>query len=295
MAARDCCHTSQGLSVAMKYDLSAMVKQTRKTRRKVIALRKVIIPSTLASDLYISAYKPIVDVWRGGVGEIMSAYTQTLSEIVQDSPQDVSMSVSAVEAKATSIIIATRARLERWAENIERLHRRRWAAAVKAATGLDIGMMIGPADVRTTLGAVIEQNVALVKSVSDQTRQRIAQEVFDGLRTNKAPREVAKALGEKVAMGRRRALNIASDQSNKLASALDAERRRQAGIMAWQWIHSGKLHPREDHVARNGKLYSDDPADVGLVDGGKRVGKSPGDRPGELPFCGCSSRAVLLL
>jgi len=148
---------------------------------------------------------------------------------------------------------------------------------------------------RETLGAVIERNVGLVKSVSDEARRRIADSVFRGLQNRTPAREVAKDIREAVALERRRALRIASDQTVKVAAALNEERRRQAGIMAWEWIHSGKLHPRPEHEARDGKLYSDDPADVGAEYQGRVVRKPPEDKPGQLPFCGCTSRAVLIL
>jgi uncharacterized protein with gpF-like domain len=80
----------------------------------------------------------------------------------------------------------------------------------------------------------------------------------------------------------------------KLASALDAERQRQAGMDVWKWNHSDKLHPRPEHVARDGKLYADEPEHRGKLGNGQEVLVPPPDRPGELPFCGCVRQAVLV-
>lgn len=88
---------------------------------------------------------------------------------------------------------------------------------------------------------------------------------------------------------------MAADQNVKLSSALNEERRRQAGITSWSWVHSGKVHFREEHKARDGLLYSEDPGKVGDKYQGKRIRKPPADKPGELPWCGCTSRAVLIL
>lgn len=82
-------------------------------------------------------------------------------------------------------------------------------------------------------------------------------------------------------MGRARSVRIASDQLSKITSSLAEERRREAGIDTWRWRHSGKRHPRADHVARNGKEYTDETA--------------PKDRPGQLPYCGCRGQAVITL
>lgn len=171
----------------------------------------------------------------------------------------------------------------------------RWRRTVQAATSIDLATLIGPQDVRETLETVIARNVGLVRSVSDETRRRIADSVFRGLQARTPSRQVAKEISEAVGIERRRALRIAADQNVKMSSALNDERRRQAGIDSFLWRHSGKVHPRAAHVERDGKLYSEDPGKVGTEYEGKLVRKVPEDRPGQLPFCGCSARAVLIL
>jgi SPP1 gp7 family putative phage head morphogenesis protein len=141
--------------------------------------------------------------------------------------------------------------------------------------------MLGPEDVRETLETIIARNVSLVRDVSEQARARIGDAVFRGLTERTPAREVASQVREAVAMSRRRSINIASDQLTKISSSLDSERMQQAGIEQWKWMHSGKLHPREEHKARNGKLYS--------------FSKPPADMPGQLPFCGCRKLAVVEL
>jgi uncharacterized protein with gpF-like domain len=174
--------------------------------------------------------------------------------------------------------------LERWALRVEAWQRGRWRGAVLSATSVDLDTMLGPADMRVPLGTAIERNVGLVGSVSEQARTRISQAVFDGLTKRLPAREVAASVREAVAMSRRRSLGIASDQLTKLSESLNEERRRDAGLDEWEWVHSGKAHPRAEHKARNGVRYSDDPA---------KGRPAPEDRPGQLPFCGCTSRAVL--
>ena len=263
----------------MRYDLRAMTKRARQTRRKSITFRAVTIPSTSASDLYAGAYAPVIAAWTEAIDLILAAYERALSAMTTDSPADVGRVVEQREGVAFRVALTIRARLEQWAMRLEALHRRKWRAAVLIATSIDIGTMIGAGDMRMPIAASIERNVSLVKSVSEQARTRIGDAVFRGL-TRRAPAaEVAKEIRDAVAMSRRRAMNIAADQMVKLASALNEERRREAGIATWEWMHSGKAHPREEHKARNGKRYSDD--------------DPPADMPGELPFCGCTSRAVL--
>jgi SPP1 gp7 family putative phage head morphogenesis protein len=271
----------------MRYDLRALTRRSNPgIRRKTIVFRPIVAPGVLATDLYRAAYAPVIAAWTSALEPIMSAYERTLAQLTQDSPADVGAVVATSEGGVAALLITLRLRLEEWAARIERWQRGKWRSAVLIATKVDVETLIGAGDMRAPMSAAVERNVSLVKSVSEQARGRIADSVFRGLQNRTPARDVAKEIREAVDMSRRRALNIAADQTVKLTSALNDERRREAGLMAWQWEHSDKLRPRPEHVARDGKRYSDDPADGA---------PPPNDRPGELPFCGCTSRAVLSL
>jgi uncharacterized protein with gpF-like domain len=271
----------------MRYDLAAMTKRAKPTRRRSITFRKIVPPATLASNLYAECYAPIIAAWQRALEPVLSAYERSLSELATDSPADIGNVLTGAESELNQVVVTIRLRLERWALKVEAWHRLKWRGAVLSATEVDVGTMLGAGDMRVSMQTAIETNVGLIRSVSEQARTRIGQAVFDGLKARSPARDVAKQVREAVAMSRRRSLNIASDQLTKLSSELDRERRREAGLDTWEWVHSGKLHPREDHRARNGKRY-DDKAKDGPT-------KPPQDLPGQLPFCGCTSRAVLSL
>lgn len=264
----------------MPIPLAAMAARTKRTRKREITFRPITAPGTFASDLYAEAYAPIVKAWSEASERIIAQYERTLV-MTTDSPAEVGAVLSATEDAVTRILLSIRLRLEAWALRTERWHRGKWTSTVKAATGVDIATMIGPKGAQTTVGAAIERNVGLVRSISEQARTRIGEAVFRGLNKRAPAADVAKEIREATGMARRRALNVAADQTVKITAQLNQERRREAGIDTWEWVHSGKLHPREEHRERNGNRYSDDDA--------------PEDTPGELPFCGCTERAVLSL
>lgn len=265
----------------MKYDLAALTRRTRNPRRSTITFRPIAAPGTLATDLYQAAYSPTIQAWQAMIPALMAEYERSLAALTQDSPADIGAILEQQEGRLFRLILTLRLRLEQWSLKVEKWQRGKWRGAVLSATGVDVGTLIGPADMRETLGASIERNVSLVKSVSEQTRSRIGDSVFRGLNQRKPAREVAKEISDAVAMSRRRALNIASHQTSQLGEALNAERRREAGIDSWEWISSHALNYRPEHQARDGKRYSDD--------------DPPPDLPAELPNCGCTSRAVLSL
>lgn len=264
----------------MALPLAAMTRRSR-PRKRSVTFRPVRIPGTLASDLYASAYAPIIAAWSEAIPAIIAEYERTLASLTTDSPADVRVRIEGGDSVVATLLLTMRDRLARWSRTFEAHHRRRWTASVLTATGIDIKTMIGPEAAHETIETVIERNVGLVRNVSEQARGRIADSVFRGFTKRTPAREIAAELREAVAMARRRALNIASDQAAKLAGALDQERRREVGIATWEWVSSGKVHFREEHAARDGREYSDE--------------DPPESMPGEEINCGCTSRAVLHL
>ena len=265
----------------MRVDLAAMTRRVRKTRRKSITLRPVTVPATLATDLYQSCYRSVVAEWERAIPGLVAAYERAFAQMTQDSPADVSQVITEADNGVATLLLTVRARIERWAARLEVLHRQRWRGAVLTATGVDLATMIGPEGARMTIAASVERNTSLIRSVSDETRRRIGEAVFGGFNRRDEPRVVAKAIREAVGMERKRALRIAADQNVKLASQLNIERAQEAGLTHYQWVHSGKLHPRQSHLERNGKRYE--------------YGKPEGDQPGYAIHCGCVSRACLSL
>jgi uncharacterized protein with gpF-like domain len=280
----------------MKYDLAAMTRRVNNPRRSAIVIRDMVPPATLATNLYLSAYKPMVDLWGRRADAIAVEYARTLAAMTTDSPADLQAQLDAAQSETERLIILLNAAVSDWAVSTEKWQREKWRAAVLSATGVDLQTVLGAGDVRQTLETSIRWNVSLVRNVSDQARQRIEAAVFSGLHQNAPAADVAREIRDAVGMARDRSRRIAADQLSKLTSALADERRRDAGIDVWKWKHSGKLHPRKWHRARDGHLYGE--GDMpGHEVGGQIVDAPPAadDLPGRPPFCGCRSQAVLVL
>lgn len=280
----------------MKFSLATMIRRQRRIRRKSIPLRPIDPPATLAGDLFRAAYLPVVKTLEAAIERILAEYGRTLAEMTTDSPADMDSLLRAVEQELQRLYIQLTPDLRDWLLRLEAWHRGKWRGAVLSATGVDLQTLIGPEGVAETLEAFLARNAALVRDVGTQAQGRIADAVFRGLTNRTSARDVAAEIREAVAMSRQRSLRIASDQLSKASAALDEERRREAGLSVWMWRHSGKRHPRQYHKARDGHLYSDDPAMVGQEVNGKTVQAPPeaGDRPGQPPYCGCRAQAVVI-
>lgn len=262
----------------MSFDLATLARRQRNIRRPIITIRDIVPPAVMASDLYRAVYAPVVQLWSAAAERALAEYSRT-SALINDAPSDLRQVLDDAAGEFDRLFLLLRPRLADWLLRTERWQRQKWRGAVLSATGVDLQTMIGPETVRETLDSYLEWNAALVKDVSAQAQKRISDAVFEGVTQRKPARDVAAKVREAGAMTRRRSIGIASDQLSKVTSALASERRREAGIERWEWVHSGKLHPRENHKARNGKTFSD--ADA------------PKDLPGRLPYCGCRERAVL--
>jgi len=277
----------------MKFNLASLAR--RHGLRKSTVIRDIKPPQMFATNLFNAAYVDVVKVWESTSAKLIQEYRRSLSELTQDSPTDLENIFAEAERQTGAIFFQLKPALERWTLFVERWHRQKWNAAVLSASRVDLSTMLGASDVRLSLETSIANNVALVRSVSDETRQKMSQAVFDGLRNRTSADDVAKRIREVAGMGRARARRIASDQLAKLTSSLADERRRQAGLSEWEWLWSHKKHGREEHIARDGKIYSDDPGEVGGKVNGKAINAPPNDRPSQLPFCGCRSRSIIAI
>lgn len=274
----------------MNVDLAGMTKRANVTRRKVIPFPTIAPTQSLTSDL-ASIYLQVVRSWqRLALGPILGAYTATMAEVqpgftdavkMSDDVADLRNALGGTAEETNRLLVILTPVLSRWAATVERWHRGKWTRQVFTPTSVDLGTMIGAEDVAETLEAVVARNVSLVRSVSDEARARIADIVFRGFQARAPARDIAKELRAAIGLSRRRSLLIASDQTVKLSADLDTQRMMQAGITSWAWRHSGKLHYRPIHRARDGKVYT--------------FTNHPPDMPGMLPYCGCKKQALLTL
>lgn len=270
----------------MPFDLTAMVR--RATNRRTPVTVRAIVPTKAQADDLARIYLKVVRMWSQLASErIMPAYARALERksardgLVLDDVGEVGSLFEELGPALQRLLLLLTPELRDWAIRVEEWHRGRWASGVLTATGVDISTMLGPQEMRQTVEEIIAWNISLIRDVSAQAQAKIASDVFAGYQRRAPAREVAKAINETLQTSQRRSVNIAADQLQKLSSRLDEERQREAGIDHWKWRHSRKLHPRAEHKARDGNIYT--------------AKTAPKDLPGQLPWCGCKRQAMLIL
>lgn len=277
-----------------------MTARKRKSTRPVV-LSPIITTRAQADDL-ARIYARMLEPWSRAAEMLSDAYGRELARLTDglttDIPSDIGATVDAIAAAVNRLVLELTPDLRRWAFRTEEWHRGKWARAVLAGVDVAIDTLLGPEDVRETIDAFLVRNTSLIRDINSQARGRIADAVLRGYQQRSPIAEVAKEIREAAGLATKRARRVAADQSVKLASALDRERQRQAGLDIFKYRHSHKLHPRETHKARDGGLYElDTGREVKFVNGEKVYGSdtiAPDDMPGIPPFCACTTQAVLV-
>lgn len=259
-----------------------MIRRAGKTRQREIVAPAIVPTKAQEVDLY-RIYMRVVTGWgQLAVARVMPVYERSLSALLRDTPDEVKGEMDAVAAAMSRLVLTLNASLEDWVVRVEEWHRGRFGTLF-TPVGVNLETMLARGDVFDTLASVLAENIALIRSVDDQVRNSISGSVFRGLTNRSTAADVAREIRNATAIGRKRAILIASDQLQKLTARLDEERQKQVGGDEFEWMHSHKRFPRPDHVVRDRKRYKWS-SDIGR-----------NDPPGRRIRCGCRARAVISL
>lgn len=141
--------------------------------------------------------------------------------------------------------------------------------------------------VRDALGAIVYQNVALIRSIPEQYLAQIEGSVMRSVVAGRDLASLTQDLQQQHGVTRRRAEFIALDQNNKATAYINRIQNVEVGITRgiWRHSHAGK-EPRPTHVANDGNEFD-------LVEGwldpaiGRRI------LPGTEPGCRCFWSPIL--
>lgn len=266
----------------MKIDLAGMIRRVGRQSSGLVYGR-AIIPTQAQEAKLLAIYMRLVRGWLAEWGgRILPEYRRTVDGLpaIGDSVDSTQATIDEASAAMTRLVLALGADLESWVVTVERWHRKQFAQSF-TASGVRLDTLLGPAEAQITLQATLAENLSLVRSLNEQMLNGISGSVFRGLSNRTPAREVAREIRKVAEIGKARSELIAADQLQKLSARLDQERQQQVGAEEFEWLHSRKRYPRQEHVERNGKVYRWD----------STIGKT--DPPGRAIRCGCRSRPVI--
>jgi len=159
---------------------------------------------------------------------------------------------------------------------------------VNESVGVDIGPMLDDSNMQDYVQAAARDNAQLIKSVPQEHLDRVQNAVLGGIRGGDAPSKITQRIRKATGITRRRAEEIARDQTAKLTGEITERRQKQAGVTYFQWVTSRDERVGDDHrrAARR---------DVGYGPGVYRWDNPPKEGvPGNAsrPNCRCTAKPV---
>lgn len=109
---------------------------------------------------------------------------------------------------------------------------------------------------RAAFDAVIDENVALIKSISSQYLESVKIDLMQSVQNGRDLGYLTDRLVKRTGITQRRAARIARDQNNKASAVMARTRQLELGITQAKWLHSaGGKTPRPKHVAFSGQVF----------------------------------------
>lgn len=245
----------------------------------------------------INAYMGILkDELESELPKLKEAYKESRDADVKESRRNDSATAlmlaitQAFNTIKNNVIVRTagfglRRKLELLANMNRKLTVKEWKRAIKATLGIDIREDYYQGDFYIEhLEKWISENVDLIKTIPENTLDKMKDIVYDGFANGKTTTRMVKEIRNVYGVSRRRAELIARDQTAKLNGQIQRAQQQDAGITEYIWCSTGDERVRKSHKNLNGKKFSWNDAPVNS-DGRKC-------HPGEDYQCRCIGRPV---
>lgn len=132
------------------------------------------------------------------------------------------------------------------------------------------------------MSAAVTENVSLIKSIASEYLSGVTGAVMRSITTGEGLKDLVPYLDNEEGVTRRRARNIALDQTRKAYNNINKGRMMGNGIKKFEWLHTaGSQKPRKLHIDMSGSVYSFDKLPV--------IDDKTGEKgiPGQLVNCKC--------
>lgn len=181
--------------------------------------------------------------------------------------------------------------LRRKLENLANLNRKltvkEWKRAVKATLGIDIREDYYLGDFYSEqLVKWVDENVSLIKTIPQDTLDKMKDIVYDGFENGKTTTRMVKDIQNAYGISRRRAELIARDQTAKLNGQIQRAQQMDAGITEYMWYSCHDERVRQRHRELDGQKFSWNEPPVVDAKTGRRC------HPGQDYQCRCIGRPV---
>lgn len=180
-----------------------------------------------------------------------------------------------------------RRKLEALANMNRKLTVKEWKRAIKATLGIDILEDYYLGDFyKKQLDDWVKDNVNLIKSIPQNTLDKMMEIVYDGFSNGKTTSRIVREIQQVYGVSRRRAELIARDQTAKLNGQIQRAQQMDAGIEEYIWYSCRDSRVRDSHKKLDGKKFSWKAPPIVDAKTGRRC------HPGQDYQCRCIGRPV---
>lgn len=158
----------------------------------------------------------------------------------------------------------------------------------KLSGGLSLKTTSVTGEIGDIVSATVTENVALIKTISEQYLSGVQQAVMRSITTGNGMADLVPFLKKHKEITERRARMIANDQANKAFNNINRARLTKFGLKKYEWLHSpGSKEPRQLHIGYDRKIFRfDDPPIIDEKTGERGI-------PGQAINCRCRIGVVL--
>lgn len=160
----------------------------------------------------------------------------------------------AVELERRTSMFSLRSKIESMAKLTRKLSIREWKKAVKSTLGIDLLDDYYTGELyRVMMERWVEDNVALIKTIPQESLGRMRQIVLNGYKNGETTTAIVKKIQKTYSVDRRHAQLLARDQIAKLNGDITQQQQQDAGVVEYVWSTSGDRRVRPSHAALNRK------------------------------------------
>jgi len=249
-------------AVAARYDGKLRALIIRMTREVQDALSKLY--STEAASEYFAMDASVASQARILTNELAERFNGLFGDVAKEMAEE--MTDEAAAASESSLKVSLK----------------------QMTNGLTLKTDILSGELKEIVTATVAENVALIKTIPAQYMAGVQGAVMRSITTGRGLADLVPYLQDHAGATLKRARLIANDQTRKAFNNINRGRLEKLGVKQFEWLHSaGGQHPRKEHIAMSGKVYSF--SDLPVID------SKTGERgiPGQLVNCRCRMIPVL--
>lgn len=245
-------------------------RRTTLQRKKAPVKAEGIRPSRAIEASYFQALRVLVRKLEAQVkSKILPLLDRIQAQYIQDSAGSakgfVESAIKGLEQTPILIEQAQRRIAARMANSAEVFNRSLFIQEINQAAGVSLRNVIRKEGVSAQIGASVQANVGLIKSIPEQYHGKLRKIINEGIDRGDDAFSLRKQIQELGGVTERRARFIARDQVEKLNAAITEARQTRVGITHYFWRTSQDERVRDSHAAKEGDRFawSSPPADTG--------------------------------